>query len=421
MTNHASSEDIREDIQETRRDMGRKIDTIQDRLSADNLKAQAREVVNEFATATADSVSEYVRENAPDIGYTLIDAIKKNPLPSALVGLGLGWLFIESMSSDQESSARRRITRYNGDPAFRHGMGYGYSTPNRQTHDPSNKESMGQKVGNSLRNAAENVQAKAEEWTEQTREWAGETVQEAQWRTRQMQDEARLQGHLASMETQDRAAQWRAQGSRYAQQAGHEAGHYASQAAEYAGQSAESVRDYARDTAGQVGAYAHQLGHQAQSYTQDAGAYVRDRAYDAGVQVEHAIEENPLTFGAIALAVGAAVGLMLPQTRRENRWLGPMSDQLADSARGAASDVMHRAQEAIDEVRPDLERTAQKVVNDLQETSDKVTEDVKQAAKSAMDDAKQATQHAQEVASQKAQKAQDDVKERAEEARTKGR
>ncbi|MCB0088523.1 MAG: DUF3618 domain-containing protein [Caldilineaceae bacterium] len=416
MTNHASSEDIREDIQETRRNMGRKIDKIQDHLSTDNLKAQAQAAVNDFATATADSVSDYMRENARDISYTVVDAVKKNPLPSALVGLGLGWLFVEAMSSDRDASAQRAVSRHGTGPAHRHRTGYGYPPPSAPTGRYTNEEGMLQKVGDSVSNAVESAQEKAQEWTEQTREWVGGAAHEAQWRTQQVRDEARLQSHLATMDVQEQAAEWQQQGSGYAQQVGHEVRHYVDQAAEYAGQSVES----ARETADQVGAYANQIGHQAQSYAQDAGAYVRNRTYDAGVQMDHAIEENPLTFGAIALAIGTAVGLMLPQTRRENRWMGSMSDQVADSARGAASDVMHRAQEAIDEMRPELERTTQKVAEDLQEASDQVTKDVKQTVQSAMRDVKDVAKHTQEVASQKAQKAQDDVTQRAEDARNKG-
>jgi hypothetical protein len=59
---------------------------------------------------------------------------------------------------------------------------------------------------------------------------------------------------------------------------------------------------------------------------------------------------NVWVLGGIGLAVGAAVAAMLPQTRVENRWVGPTSDEvrrrareLANARMDEARDMMNRA------------------------------------------------------------------------------
>ena len=56
--------------------------------------------------------------------YTLMDTIRQNPVPAAMVGLGLGWLFMNRRSSNQGRYARYDETRrYRGQPAY-YGAGY---------------------------------------------------------------------------------------------------------------------------------------------------------------------------------------------------------------------------------------------------------------------------------------------------------
>ena len=106
------SEQIRANIARTRREMSEKIDTIQDRLDPDNLKVQAKEAVYSAINDGADAFVGYVRDNSGGFSSSLRDAVKRNPIPAALVGLGLGWLLIDSMGNNEEQHLSRGQRRY---------------------------------------------------------------------------------------------------------------------------------------------------------------------------------------------------------------------------------------------------------------------------------------------------------------------
>jgi ElaB/YqjD/DUF883 family membrane-anchored ribosome-binding protein len=84
----------RVEIERTRADMSETVDAIQDRLSPQNLKEQAKDRVKEATVARA-------REARSGI----VDTVKANPLPAALTGIGLGWLLV---SARQQGSAPPR-------------------------------------------------------------------------------------------------------------------------------------------------------------------------------------------------------------------------------------------------------------------------------------------------------------------------
>jgi len=52
--------------------------------------------------------------------------------------------------------------------------------------------------------------------------------------------------------------------------------------------------------------------------------------------VEGMVQKNPLVAGAIALTIGAIVGLLIPESNVENRVMGPKHDELMDKAKDAA-------------------------------------------------------------------------------------
>jgi len=110
-----SSEDIKADIEQKRNEMGHKINMIQERLDPTRLKEQAQETVRSAVSDSADAVVEYVRDNIGGVGYTVVDTIKRNPLPAALIGIGLGWLLVKSYSTPssdwQSRDDRQRYSR----------------------------------------------------------------------------------------------------------------------------------------------------------------------------------------------------------------------------------------------------------------------------------------------------------------------
>ena len=109
------SSEIRADIDQTRASVGEKIDQLQARLDPNRLKQQAQETVQEMISDTATQMTDYVRTHRDEMVHSLTSAARRNPLPTALVGLGLGWQLLESMagnkSHEDDWEAERRYRR----------------------------------------------------------------------------------------------------------------------------------------------------------------------------------------------------------------------------------------------------------------------------------------------------------------------
>jgi hypothetical protein len=83
----------------------------------------------------------------------------------------------------------------------------------------------------------------------------------------------------------------------------------------------------------------------ARDYTRDATLRARRASRQAQNQLQRMTRENPLAVGAGALLLGAAVGLALPETERENELLGEARDSMVDRAQEMARSAAARAQE----------------------------------------------------------------------------
>jgi hypothetical protein len=62
-------------------------------------------------------------------------------------------------------------------------------------------------------------------------------------------------------------------------------------------------------------------------------------------QLQRVASDNPLMLGAGALLLGSVVGLAIPETQRENDWLGDTRDSMLDKAQEVARNTAARAQE----------------------------------------------------------------------------
>lgn len=390
-TNGQTSEEIRADIEQTRRQMGRKIDTIQDRLDPQNLKQQAQEAVYGAVNDGADAMFDYLRENSGSISTSLTNTVKRNPVPAALVGLGLGWLLLDSMGSNDRraryDSQRYPIQPYENSPRSEFSEhAYGASETDRywntpqgvsQSHYSTSVDAQaddGKSLGERASDAADKVGDKT-----------SELLHGAQASAAQTKRSVSAGVHDATDYAQDKANRMYDRTSSAAHRAEQRVSHSASHA-----------YDQVQEWGSQAGEQAAYMGHQAQRQVQRAGT-----------QIQQTATENPLAFGAVALAVGAAIGLVLPSTRRENQLMGETRDQVMHSAQTVAEDVAQRAQHVAEEVAPKLQNTAEKVVKDVQQAGHQAATDVKHS----LDDAKQTLQESGQEAKSDIKDAWDKTKE----------
>jgi ElaB/YqjD/DUF883 family membrane-anchored ribosome-binding protein len=266
----------RAQIEQTRSELTETIDAIKEKLNPDRLVQQAKETVREATVGRAqeamsqamDTARETVGsavDTARDAGSTVMDTIRQNPVPYAMVGIGLGWLWMES----------RRRPRY-GD----RGQEYANVPPfdDRLRYDLPRHPAR-PAVGETLREAQERV---------------GEVASQAQERAREIAGEVK----------------------------------------ERAGEIVEKVKERAGTVASQV---QHQVVETGSEATDWFGRMLR---------------ENPVAVGVVALGLGAALGLLVPETPQENRLMGESRDRLIDKTRQTAGDLAQKLQvvagEAVD-------------------------------------------------------------------------
>lgn len=107
-----SADEIRADIETTREELGETIDALQDKLNPERIKENAKAAVVNRAQEVAQTAKDKVVEikdqvsAAPtpqDKGWILLGAVKSNPIPAALLGLGvfcLGWKLLQGGNDD---------------------------------------------------------------------------------------------------------------------------------------------------------------------------------------------------------------------------------------------------------------------------------------------------------------------------------
>lgn len=98
------------------------------------------------------------------------------------------------------------------------------------------------------------------------------------------------------------------------------------------------------------------------------GSSVKDVAGKAYDQYDHYIEENPLAVGAVAMALGAAVGLSIPATTYESKLMGESRDKLMHQAGSQVGDLIRNAgevaQDKIDKIKTVAEQTVNKATDE---------------------------------------------------------
>ncbi len=203
--------------------------------------------VNEVKSAIGGAV-----HTAKGASMSLIDRIKRNPIPAAVAGLGLYWL----LRGQEEHPPAGRGDRPNYTPrpspdALRT-PGYGaYETPGYGSRPPS----------------------------------AAQTVSDA-----------------------------------------------GSKVGEIAGQ----MHDKAEDVLGRV---------------HDTAGTVVDRVHDTAQQGTHwfqqTLQQNPLGTVAMAVALGTAIGLAIPETEHENRMMGETRDKIVQKTQDKIQNLGDKAQDAI--------------------------------------------------------------------------
>ena len=95
---------IRARIEKTRAHMSGTINEIQARLSPDHLKQQAKDSIKEATIGKAEKMAHIATGKAQRWGTNVTETVKHNPIPAALVGIGLSWLLVETVKDNSHKN-----------------------------------------------------------------------------------------------------------------------------------------------------------------------------------------------------------------------------------------------------------------------------------------------------------------------------
>ncbi|HEU5041008.1 MAG TPA: hypothetical protein VFT84_09325, partial [Gemmatimonadales bacterium] len=156
--------------------------------------------------------------------------------------------------------------------------------------------------------------------------------------------------------------------------------------------------DTVRERAGDLGTSARQrasdLGTGARQRIGELGSRAREQTRRARGGIEHTMNDNPLALVAGAAILGLAIGLLVPESEREDRFMGSTRDSLVDRAKTTATRVKDAAVEAGQDVREvvreEVQFRAPELKSALKDAAQTVTAEVKEAAGRVKEEAKQA-------------------------------
>jgi len=116
---------------------------------------------------------------------------------------------------------------------------------------------------------------------------------------------------------------------------------------------------------------ASERAHAAGQWASDAGRHASSRVQDAGSNLQRMVsdtlDQEPLIIGALGMAVGAAIGAMLPTTRAEEQVLRPYGQKARESAMDAMNSGLEQAKSAVSE-------TVHSATEESSSTQDSLTE-----------------------------------------------
>jgi len=96
---------------------------------------------------------------------------------------------------------------------------------------------------------------------------------------------------------------------------------------------------------------AEEMMHEGAERGREIGREAQHRLQRAGERSRELANESPLALGALAVAAGVGVGMMLPTTRKEDETMGPARDRLVGEARDTAEQIGQTAKQAAREIK----------------------------------------------------------------------
>lgn len=272
-----------------------------------------------------DEALSYSKHGGEQFASNLGQQISANPLPAALVGIGLAWLMAGNMSGGARPGAVARPPQ-----PLREEYPYAIVPSGGLTRTSHATDETGAwwsefrtDAGATFKAPADELGNRAGHFVDQSGKTFAGFIDAAGNRVRQFQDQ--------SGEALDDALGW--------------ANHGWQDAREAVGQVVQNVASGASRLGENLASGTRRLG--------SVGDTMQSQADQLSRQITSLYRQQPLIAGALAFAVGAAVGATLPHTDEEDQWLGKEADRIRGEAGQAAGNLYSQSKKEASEAYED--------------------------------------------------------------------
>ena len=302
----------------------------------DRVEARIGEIKDKLSPGQLlDEALSYTKHGGAHFASNLGSQITANPLPAALVGVGLAWL-ISSTASGTNHKADGAMDYRHDDHSYPYARASGGLK--RVNH---RADEAGQWWSEFETSSGQRYKAKSNEMGERTGHFTDEAgkmfggfIDDAGNRIRDFQDEA---GNALSHAKTWADHSWR-----------------------------EMQHSLGSGIAG-VGSAARGAASNVMSGTRHLGGTVQQQSDHLSRQIVSLFDQQPLVAGALAFAVGAAVGATLPHTAQEDQLLGEQADKLRGKAIEKAGKLYDEGKEKAAELYEDATAEAGKLYGEVKE------------------------------------------------------
>lgn len=291
-------QEIKAQIEETRSKMSTTINAIQYKLSPTHLAGQAKKNIKDVTIGKVEEMAHQASDAAGNWRSGLVNTVRENPIPAAMIGIGLGWLFFNKSGSQDDRD-------------------YHYYPTYQEVGSEGNQSRYFDRAG-----------IFAEE--DSPEGYRSERIKEG------VKDTANRATAKAAGAAE--AAQVKAAGA------------------------VDQVKESVSQTIGSVGDTVSQAHEATMEHSSQLAQKARDNTYYYSRQAKRTTKdmfyENPLAAGAVALAAGAVVGLLVPTTQKEHEMMGETRDSLLEQAKDKVMETVDKVQDVAGEVKQSAVETA---------------------------------------------------------------
>ncbi|HEX6385909.1 MAG TPA: DUF3618 domain-containing protein [Anaerolineae bacterium] len=172
-------------IEETRAEMTHTIDQIEEKLSPQRIKQQVQETVREETIGRVEKMADTATQKAKSLRSDIVETIKQNPVPAALAGFGLAWLFMAGNKESQAERYYRYDTRvYPYPQEGQRPQGVSERVSDRVSEVERKASETAHRVRDEARHTAQEVRDRAEQLTHEAQQQTEELRQEAEYQVR---------------------------------------------------------------------------------------------------------------------------------------------------------------------------------------------------------------------------------------------